>query len=245
MQHKSIESIVNENFVYAKVLDFFGVEFYQSRNKTLEQVCAEYNITVDQLKSVMENKKSNQAIDFLALKNYPIRVVIEYLKHSHQVFIKDSLPFLLKVVNNLDTMTSSELQEDLKLVMPMFVEDFIHHIYEEEDKLFAYVLELDHFVNTKNYASNPLTKYGSFSIQEFALHHHDSDDEMAGIRGITNSYNTQEITHVQLKVLFKELNSFDQRLKDHARIENDILFPRALELEKRTKLLFQSKVNQN
>ncbi|MCV9388094.1 iron-sulfur cluster repair di-iron protein [Reichenbachiella ulvae] len=245
MQHKSIETLINENFVYAKVLDFFGVAFYESRNKTLEQVCAENRIEVSQLISVMENKKSKQAIDFLELKKYPVKLLIEYLKHSHQVFIKDSLPFLLKMVNRMEEGPYSELKEDLRMVLPMFIEDFIKHIYEEEDKFFAYVLEMDKCLNNQSYSSNQLIRHEDFSIQEFALHHSDSDDEMAGIRGITNSYSTDQIEDVQLKVILKELQAFDAKLKDHARIENDILFPKAMELEKASKSLFQKKVTLN
>ncbi|PIB36814.1 hypothetical protein BFP72_16105 [Reichenbachiella sp. 5M10] len=242
---QSIESLINENFVYAKVLDFFGVEFYESRHKTLTQVCQENNIKVETLVSVLENKASDQAIDFLALKKFPVRLLIEYLKHSHQVFIKESLPFLLKLSSKLETPVSTELQRDLKVILPMFVEDFIHHIYEEEDRFFAYVLELDNFVNQRKYSSNVLSRHESFSIQEFALHHSDSDDEMAGIRGITNSYDIDAVKEVQLRVLMQELKAFDDKLAQHARIENDILFPKALELEKASKALFQSKVAMN
>ncbi|MBU2915554.1 iron-sulfur cluster repair di-iron protein [Reichenbachiella agariperforans] len=244
MENKSIESLINENFVYAKVLDFFGVEFYESRNKTLKEVCAEHNLSSEQLSAVLENSRSERAMDFLALRKCPVALVIAYLKHSHQVFIKDALPFLLKTVNRLNGGTTSVLKEDLKMILPMFVEDFIKHIYEEEDKFFAYILDLDSYLTEPN-SRNPLLDRDDFSIQEFALHHHDSDDEMAGIRGITNSYSLVDLQDVQLKVILQELKAFDDKLQVHARIENDILFPKAMELEKRAKALFRTKVIQN
>ena len=235
MKNKSIEILVNENFVYAKVLDYFGVEYYKSKNQTLEEVCQAHQIDADQLLEVLDNAQPRANVDSLELKKYPARLIIGYLKHSHELFIKDRLPFILKQINTLDTPLDTELISDLKMVLPMFVDDFIHHIYEEEDRLFSYISELERFVTGKVTHSKLLSNMDSFSIQEFALHHGDSDHELKGIRGITNNYNTAEIEDIQLQVIFKELQTFDDELTKHAHIENNILFPKALSLEKQAK----------
>ncbi|MEO9966052.1 MAG: iron-sulfur cluster repair di-iron protein [Reichenbachiella sp.] len=235
MKDKSIEILVNENFVYAKVLDYFGVEYYKSKNKTLKEVCESHNINPEQLLDCIEGAKPQSGVDTAELKKYPARLIIGYLKHTHELFIKDRLPFILRQINALDTPLDQELISDLKMVLPMFVDDFIHHIYEEEDRLFTYISDLEYFLTGKNASSKMLANINSFSIQEFALHHGDSDDEMSGIRGITNQYDTENIEDLQLKVIFKELQVFDQELTKHAQIENKVLFPKALNLEKEAK----------
>ena len=55
---------------------------------------------------------------------------------------------------------------------------------------------------------------------------------MAGIRGLTSDYSYQNIENLHLKVIFQELEAFDKELDTHSVIENKILFPRALDLEK-------------
>ena len=55
---------------------------------------------------------------------------------------------------------------------------------------------------------------------------------MAGIRGLTNDYSIKNIDDLHLKVIFQELKAFDKELDVHSNIENEILFPRALKLEK-------------
>lgn len=235
MKDKSIELLVNENFVYAKVLDYFGVEYYKSKNKTLLEVCESHKIDPNQLLEVIDGAQQRRDVDSLEFKKYPARLIIGYLKHTHELFIKDRLPFILRQINALNTSLDQGLIGDLKMVLPMFVDDFIHHIYEEEDRLFTYISDLECFVTGKNASVKMLANMDSFSIQEFALHHGDSDDEMKGIRGITNQYNTKDIEDIQLKVIFKELQAFDNELNKHAYIENNILFPKALTLEKQAK----------
>ena len=245
MKNKSIELLVNENFVYAKVLDYFGVEYYKSKNKTLEQVCEDHNINQSQLLDVIDRAQQRATIDAKDLVKFPARLIIGYLKHAHEMFIKDRLPFILKQINSVDAPSDQELVHDLKMVLPMFVDDFIHHIYEEEDRLFSYISDLECFVNGKSSSSKVISNIDDFSIQEFALHHGDSDDEMKGIRGITQEYETTHIEDIQLKVIFKELQAFDNELTKHAHIENNILFPKALMLEKQAKEKLMSTYSQN
>lgn len=235
MKDKSIEILVNENFVYAKVLDYFGVAYYKSKHQTLEEVCQTHNIDVDQLLDVIEGTQLRTHVESAELKKYPARLIVGYLKHSHELFIKDRLPFILRQINALNTTTDQELIDDLKMVLPMFVDDFIHHIYEEEDRLFSYINDLECFVSGKSASAKMIANIDSFSIQEFALHHGDADHEMKGIRSITRDYSTEDIKDIQLKVIFKELHAFDIELTKHAHIENNVLFPAALNLEKQAK----------
>ncbi|MFY0626084.1 MAG: iron-sulfur cluster repair di-iron protein [Reichenbachiella sp.] len=245
MGEKSLELLVNENFVYAKVLDYFGVKFYEERHKTLTQVCQENAIDEEKLIAILEQSSSRRAPEYLDLRNYPVRLIVEYLKHSHQIFIKDTLPYILKKIEELDKNHKQELAHDLKVILPMFVEDFIHHIHEEEDRLFTYVCDLEHIVNGQEKPQKLANKLDDFSIQEFALHHNDSDHDMKGIRGITNQYDLDKIVDPQLRVVYKELHKFDEELIKHANIENDILFPKALSLEKKARLLMSSKLGLN
>jgi regulator of cell morphogenesis and NO signaling len=83
------------------------------------------------------------------------------------------------------------------------------------------------------------------SIQEHALEHSEDDDEMRGIRGIISQYDVENIESTPLKVIFEELISFDKELELHAKIENEVLFPKALNLEKRVKRQFSSTIGFN
>ncbi|MGL1889174.1 MAG: hemerythrin domain-containing protein [Reichenbachiella sp.] len=243
MQNKSIKALIDENYIYAKVMDYFGVEFHQSSNKTLQEVCEEKQIDLEALIANLIEKSKKRENHDVKLKDFPAILIVEYLKHSHQIFVKDTLPYLMKLTEKLADSQKPEIINDLKLVIPMFVEDFIHHIYEEEDKLFAYVSELENFVNGRTYSSAILNNFEDFSLEKFAMHHKDSDDEMAGIRGITANYDINSVNSVGFKVLMQELQAFDKELKRHASIENDILLPKAQVLVDRAAEMTEKKKN--
>ena len=69
------------------------------------------------------------------------------------------------------------------------------------------------------------------SLKEIAKEHLDEDSEMEGIRGLTKNYSIDNIEDLHLKVIFQELKAFDMELDIHSKIENDILFPRAIDLQ--------------
>ena len=83
------------------------------------------------------------------------------------------------------------------------------------------------------------------SIQKYAIEHETHDDEMIGIREITDHYAITPQTSLHVKVLYAELKDFETELRTHAKVENDILFPKALALEKEVKWRFSQKIKLN
>ncbi|MEM6831018.1 MAG: hemerythrin domain-containing protein, partial [Bacteroidota bacterium] len=146
---------------------------------------------------------------------------MEYLRHAHYQFIKERLPFITYIAKNCESIGFNELLSE-------FVEDFIKHIYEEEDSVFRYVKVLRNI--KKGVVANPMKElipYRKFSLKH-EMDHHDGDDEMKAIRSLIES-----IVPVTLKerVLVNEVKALDRELLYHAEIENKIFFPKAIELE--------------
>ena len=75
--------------------------------------------------------------------------------------------------------------------------------------------------------------------------HEVHDDEMEGIRRITKDYYLGPQTPLHIKVMYNELKAFEKSLITHARIENEILFPKAMALENKVKQSFLDKVKFN
>jgi regulator of cell morphogenesis and NO signaling len=84
-----------------------------------------------------------------------------------------------------------------------------------------------------------------YSIQQHAINNDIHDDEMKGIRNITNDYSLDKNTPLHIKVVYAELESFEKSLITHARIEDEIFFPKALMLEREVKIILQQKMRSN
>lgn len=246
LKDKRISDLVDQNYVHAYVLYYFGIRFYEYSAHTLEEVCRERNLKIEQVIRELESPSHLQDAD-LPLLGYPIDLIIEYLKHAHFLFIKHKLPYIARLVESFKANHTdyTNVEKDLKFVFPLFVEDFIQHIYEEEDTLFTYIKLLERALRGK---CNPARLYYQLeknSIHKFAVEHEAHDDEMGGIRKITRNYTLDDAAPLHIKVIYEELKGFEKSLITHARIENEILFPKAMALENRVKVAFFGNVKLN
>jgi regulator of cell morphogenesis and NO signaling len=234
-----ISELVDQNYVHAYVLYYFGIQFYEYSSLTLEQVCNQRGLRVDQVIREMESPSYLREAE-LPLVSYPIDLIIEYLKHSHFLFIKHKLPYIARLVESFKANHADyvSIERDLKIVFPLFVEDFIEHIYEEEDTLFTYIQALERAAKGNYLPTRLYYLLEKNSVQKFAMGHDAHDDEMVGIRNITKDYLLGEHAPLHIKVLYNELKGFEKSLITHARIENNILFPKAMALENKVKLSF-------
>ena len=246
LKNKRIAQLVDENYVHAYVLFYFGIQFDEYCELTLEQICIKKGLKVEQVIRELESPTHLKEAD-LPLISYPIDLIIEYLKHSHFLFIKHKLPYIAKMVDSFkaDHEEYKLVERDLKLVFPLFVEDFIHHIYEEEDTLFRYIRALERASKGNYMPTRLFYLIEKHSVQKFAMDHEVHDDEMQGIRRITKDYELKADAPLQIKVIYNELKEFEKSLITHARIENEILFPKAMALERKVKQNFFDKSSMN
>ena len=242
---KRIAELIDDNYAYAAVLYYFGIGFYDYDQKTLDQVCAEKGLAVEHVIANLESVYEQPVEQPLPLEAYPIDLVIAYLKHTHFTFVKERLPYLSKLIHALQDTDQDDVVDDLRFIFPLFVEDLIRHIYQEEDELFSYVLSLHQALREPNLSAQMYYDMEKYAIQDFAVHHDADDDEMEGIRHIAHDYNIHRTNNLHLRVVYAELQQFERELKIHASVENEILFPKALMLEKQVKRVLREKVGLN
>jgi regulator of cell morphogenesis and NO signaling len=224
--NQTISSIVDENYIYARALSYLGIDFYRHPHRKLGELCKEMGLVEEKVIRSFYLFDRNYRLSFKELNNYPLPLIIQYLKHTHSVFIKEKLPYVARLIENQDH------NGDLKLIFPDFIEEFIQHIHQEEDTVFGYIEKLL-FVE-KGLAPNPISalwKYRNESLKRIHSEHQ-NEDELAGIRGIVDEVLASDL---HWKVIANEIRAFDREMMYHAQIENEILFPKALALEERVK----------
>lgn len=239
--NKLIPDLIGDNYVNAYVLHFFGINFYNYSDKTLRQVCEERGLNMENVVKKLEASALKSEEEKLELNIYSVDLIIEYLKHAHHLMIKNRLTYISKLIAGLEG-DQDKLAADLKLIFPFFVEDFIRHIYHEEDTLFSYILTLNREVLRKSVSGSLYEAMEKHSIRDYALQHK-GDDDMKGLRTFTNGYTYGDNLH--LKVIMSELKAFDEELRIHARIEDEILFPKALNLEIEANQLVRNSIGKN
>ena len=228
---QTLHELVSQNFQYAAVLDKFGILFCEHPAHTLLQACKQKGLPLSSVLKNLENLEhaGSQSVEYLS--DLSAELIMEYLRHAHTVFLKDKLPYFARLVQHLDA-GAVPIARDLQILFPLFAEDFIGHIHEEEDSLFIYIQQLCLAGKQAQGLGKLFFTMEKHSISHFADAHETHDDEMQGIREITKNYELPEDASLLWQVVYTELQAFETELKTHAHIENNLLFPKALQLEK-------------
>ena len=123
--------------------------------------------------------------------------------------------------------------EEIKFLFADFSFKFIWHMRLEEKGYFDYVNKLAIASTSARECPKEWLEVilNSFSLSEFEMAHGNDDDELVAIGEIANNYDLKESDHLYLSVLYKELQKFEKELIQHARIEDSVLLPKAIELE--------------
>ncbi len=242
----SIGTLVEQNYVFAAVLHFFGINFFEYEEKSLDEVCKKFKVNPVQLMQELESWALKKEPSSEELYLHPIEVLVEYLKKKHYFFLRQELPFLSNMIGGIRGVAGYEaILEDMKLMFPLFVDDFIHHIHEEENTLFRRIAQLHQIEGGEYNMIEALTLLETTPISSLAEEHEVHDDEMEGIRKLTSNYLLTSSAPVAIKVLYRELQQFEKELVIHAKIENDLLFPKAAELEREVKRKLINKIKWN
>src|SRR5690606_5833908 len=242
----SIRDLVDQNYVFAAVLHFFGISFFDYEEKSLDEVCKKFKVSPEQIMSELENWAMKKEPTNEELFFHPIEVLVEYLKKKHHFFLRQELSFLSNMISGIRAEGDyGALLADMRLMFPLFVDDFIHHIHEEENTLFRRISVLHQIERGEYKLIDALTLLDATPISDLAEEHEVHDDEMEGIRKLTSDYQLTDPAPVSIRVLYNELQEFEKELVIHAKIENDLLFPKAIELEKEVKRKLVNKIKWN
>jgi regulator of cell morphogenesis and NO signaling len=219
--------ILAENPTHGRVLHSLGIDFEVHYDRSLAEVCEVFKWNQKAIVKAFELENINIKSTYKELKKCSLGELVACLKQSHITFIKVCLPYIGTLIDKLKGQAS--LITDLKLVFPLFFEDFVTHIHEEEDALFDYIKILVGIKQSK--VINPLKKLDrlrEINLVAIALDHKD-EDEMKSMRALVAELPDTEFI---MSLVKKEFQAFDQLLRFHAEIEDQLLFPKAVAMEK-------------
>lgn len=120
---------------------------------------------------------------------------------------------------------------ELSTALFLFFDDLEIHLKKEEQILFPTIRRL---VEKNTHAGSfAYTKFGQIEETVLVLknEHQTSINGLKLIRGITNNYSIPADASESHICLFEKLKAFEKDLIQHIRLENDILFPRAIRLD--------------
>jgi regulator of cell morphogenesis and NO signaling len=189
-------------------------------------------------------EKIFSAADF---ESYPVEIIVDYIRRTHIFYFEKKLPEIEQSIGLLSDHYESHhpILAALRNFFHRYVLDLSEHIHAEEHLLLPYIKTLQDAQKTPAYFSTFILARSDYSIDRFLNEHHDTEDELKDIRATIRLYDPPQTNESLYRILLSQLQTFEQDLFVHAHIEEEVLIPKALALEKElnAQLLYLSPFN--
>lgn len=236
-EEKTVAEIVTQNIKAADVFKRHGIDFCCGGGVTIQKACkkngVDYKILEGELKSIGNNIP--KAFNY---NNWQLDFLIDHIQNIHHSYVEESIPIMLEYSNKVAKVHGHHYSEVVRInkLVKEVAQELTGHMKKEELILFPYVKQL---VLSKNENRKPMTPhFGSVNnpIAMMENEHETAGDIFKEIAVLTNNYTPPKEACNTFKALYVKLEEFEQDLHQHIHLENNILFPKSVELEKKLSL---------
>lgn len=233
---ETLGEIAAKDLRKAEVFKKYGLDFCCGGKKTVKEACAEKGIDVNLVENDLKNSDSSAISSRpLPYNDWSLDFLADYIVNTHHSYVKKVIPDIRTYsakVAKVHGAHHPELLQINKLAQEV-CDEMSSHMVKEETVLFPYVKQL---VAAKN-NGNGNVKFGNLDTVKTPINLMEMEHEVVGnnmdeIRKISNNYALPEDGCASYAFLFKTLDEFENDLHIHVHLENNILFPKALDLEK-------------
>lgn len=232
--NKTIGEIVADDFRSAAVFKKYGIDFCCKGNRSIEDACESKKINPENIYTDLDNLNNNngQNSDFNA---WPLDLLADYVEKVHHSYVAEKIPVLLQFVNKIARVHGDRHPElvEINQLFEESAQDLAAHMKKEELILFPFIKKMVHVEKENTTLDNP--HFGTVENPVAMMKH---DHEMEGdrfrkIAELSNNYQFPEDACNTYRVAFQMLEDFENDLHKHIHLENNILFPKAVELEQK------------
>lgn len=232
LETTTVGDIVASDFRTAGVFERFGIDFCCGGRRSLGDACREASVDPDVVIRALDALPRAEIVED-DVANWPLDRLIDHIVTQHHAYVRSSLPMIAQYLAKLTEVHGARHPELFRVAASFdrVRAELEQHLLKEEQVLFPYVRELA----SADGAAGLGSPFGTVEnpIRMMEREHREAADELRIIRALTADYTAPDDGCTTYRVCMTELARFEQDLQRHVHLENNILFPKTIELEQR------------
>lgn len=229
---QSVGAWVTADYRLAAVFEKYGIDYCCGGQKPVGQACAEHGVSpntiLQEVAQVTETPGSGERYD-----QWSLDFLADYIVNQFHLYTKRMLPQLsetIETVANVHGETHPETRT-IAALWPTVRGELAQHMQKEELLLFPYIKRLVH--SQAEGSVSPVPPFGSARelIETMEAEHDETGDALHQIAQLSDDYTPPADACPTFHALYVFLSEFDAATKKHIHLENNILFPKTIELE--------------
>ncbi|MGB5362411.1 MAG: iron-sulfur cluster repair di-iron protein [Aureibaculum sp.] len=229
-----IGELVAQNYRAASIFKKHGIDFCCQGNRTIDDACTAKNIDSKSVINDLNAAINQQDIETIDYKSWPLDLLAYYIEKKHHRYVEAKVTEIKPYLHKICTV-HGERHPELLEIKEHFLNstgELTKHMKKEELILFPYVRKIVKAKQERTKLDTPHFGTVQNPIAMMMSEHDVEGERFRKISELSNNYNTPEDACNTYRVTFALLKEFEDDLHLHIHLENNILFPNAIKLEK-------------
>lgn len=229
---QSVGSWVTADYRLTTVFEKYGIDYCCGGQKSVGDACAEHGVSpntiLQEVAQVTERPGSGERYD-----EWSLEFLADYIVNQFHLYTKRMLPQLSESIETVASVHGETHPETRRIaaLWPTVRGELAQHMQKEELLLFPYIKRLIH--SQIEASIPPMPPFGSAQklIETMEAEHDETGDALHQIKFLSDDYTPPADACPTFHTLYAFLREFDTITKKHIHFENNILFPKTIELE--------------
>jgi regulator of cell morphogenesis and NO signaling len=232
---QTVSEIAIENPASTRIFESLGIDYCCGGRIPLKDACFKANVSPEIVLQLLNNLKD--AAGQTAPEEWiaaPFAQLTSHIVGAHHDYVRAEGPRMLTLLQKVKARHEWVHPEVTTIndVFTALLQELSIHMLKEEQVLFPYLNSMDAAVRAGKPA--PPAFFGSVRnpIEHMLADHNNAGDSLERMSTLSDGYQTPPDGCPTFRALYHGLAEFAANLHRHVHLENNILFPRALEMEK-------------
>jgi regulator of cell morphogenesis and NO signaling len=230
---KTVREYATETPNATRVFEKLKIDYCCGGGRSLGEACAVAGVPLDEVERLLEQAGKVSGEMPPGVLSGTLSELIDYILDTHHAFTRDEMERITALADKVASKHGGNHPE-LPGVRTLFLklcDDLRPHMFKEEMVLFPYVRQLEQAAAQGRPA--PFAPFGTVGnpIRMMMFEHDTAGDILRELRAAAQDYAPPADACISYHTLYEALEGFEKDLHQHIHLENNVLFPRAVELE--------------
>jgi regulator of cell morphogenesis and NO signaling len=215
------------------IFEHFGIDYCCGGHRSLLDACRTRSIKVGEVVRSLEALRQTPD-DLRDWRQESLTSLAEYIIDTHHQFTRYELDRLEKLFDKVCTRHGEKHPElfEAQRVFAHLRDDLIPHMLKEEQVLFPYIARMEEAMGNSSAVPPPFFGTVRNPVRMMMMEHDAAGDLLIQLRSLTKGYVSPPDGCISFQTLYRALAVLEADLHQHIHLENNLLFTRAVEMEK-------------
>jgi len=229
----TVKKIALSNPGAKRILEEAGVDYCCGGGQSLHDACAHSDVSAEEILKRLQENREQVGPEDTNWTSAPLGELTRHIVEKHHRFVREAIPqlrALLAKVKEKHGANHPEIAEIEKHFLDLGHE-MTMHMQKEEMILFPYIEALARSAQGNETLEPPFFQAVRNPIQAMMKEHDAAGELLHAMRAASRGYVLPADACMSYGELYASLVAFEADLHTHVHLENNILFPRAVEME--------------